>query len=243
MKDRKILATFFRHEDGRLELNHVSVLAACEYKLGPYADRHVRCRGHLTGYDVDWCKRDRQYVYHNSSGGGPLPETVTGIYWCSSGYPVKERAAQWCSANYEDGRIDAETRYIRARNRTRRLKQLPKEFRDCWIKLPNGTRFRQESDDLLDWLEHHGTEEDAVFCVECEDDFPGDDLCEHCWWCDSAGWYVTPSEGEPCFDRECYGCSNRRRRRHEKHWAEKRYQRFSQRMDAAIAAKGSDCDA
>lgn len=78
-----------------------------------------------------------------------------------------------------------ETRH-RARNKTRRLRAPPKAF-------------RSETGDLLNWLEVHGIERDSVWCSECNDSMPDDELCKHCSWCDKIGWYSTP--GDRC------GCS------------------------------------
>lgn len=66
-----------------------------------------------SGWDVDWIKRDQQYAYHESSGGGSLLQTVHGLYW---------RHPLWLHGVREET-----ARYIgkafRKRNKTRRLRR------------------------------------------------------------------------------------------------------------------------
>lgn len=217
---REILAEFWCDEDGKLWLNSMSV---SEPRVGRTGEAHRS----LDHYDVDWCKRDGQYLFHQSGGGGSWPQEARGIYWRTDGFRVKERAAQWCSVG-EDGAIDrAATKYTRMRNRTRRLRLLPKEFRGAkHFEYRFPLKAIVAAGDLLDWLEQNGQQEESVFCGECGDDLPGDDLCVHCWWCEAVGWYVTPTEGEVCFDADCRGCSRHRRTKHEKYWREKRCQAY-----------------
>jgi hypothetical protein len=223
---REILAEFWKDEDGRLWLNSMSVLAPYRF--------HDGTMGHsLTHYDVDWCKRDALYLFHASGGGGKLPQEVRGIYWRSEGFRVFERAAIWCNGD-GDGIDYAKTKYIRMRNRTRRLKQLPAEFRNVeHFEWPvAGGRAVVTPGDLLDWLQQNGQQEDAVYCGECKDDLPGDDLCEHCWWCDTFGDYRTPTEPGICFSPDCWGCSRARRRRHEAYRDKKRRELWARRVSA-----------
>lgn len=119
-------------------------------------------------YDVDWSKR-YGYIFEQSGFGGDDAVTVTGPYFVRGAIPVKEQRAH---------------RRARKGNRTRRLRAVPRAF-----DLSGGQ-------DLLEWLQCHGIEDKAVWCSECDDYHPGDQLCEHCWWCDEIGWYSTPSE--PC---------------------------------------------
>lgn len=211
---RKILAEFYIEEDGTFRLFSV-------YVVDPITMYDGKPGYSLDGYDVEYSET-YGYIYHLTSGG-ILPDAVSGIYWASPGLSLKERACQLCSCNYESGKLDAETRYIRARNRTRRLKQLPKEFRKAehFERPIAGVRVKITPGDLMDWLEHNALNDEAVYCSECEDWLPSEDLCEHCWWCDTAS-YVTPSEGSACFDPDCYECRRARKRRHEAYWRDRR---------------------
>jgi hypothetical protein len=132
-------------------------------------------------YDVDHSK-SHGYLFHQSGAGGSGPVPVNGPYFVSGNVEVKE------------GPNRLVNRKARKRSRTRRLRAVPVAF-----DLEQGW-------DLLDWLEHNAIQQDAVWCSVCRDHLPGDDLCEHCWWCDATGWYSTPSDRCKCKDREaCYG--------------------------------------
>lgn len=217
---RELLATFFCDEDGKLWLHALSV---SEPKTG-YNGKEYWSLDH---YDVDWCKRDNCYLFHCSGGGGAFPQVVEGIYWRTAGFRVRERAAKWCNGD-GDGIDHAATKYIRMRNRTRRLIKLPKDLRGAKHYDYSVSPCRVSEGDLLDWLEHNARQEDSVFCGECADDLPGDDLCGHCWWCETVGWYVTPSsETTVCFDANCWGCRSHRRAEHEAYWDKKRQERWA----------------
>jgi hypothetical protein len=223
---RELLAVFFCDEGGKPWLNALSV---SEPKGVNDKGEEYRSLDH---YDVEWCKRDGCYLYHMSGGGGRWPQQVEGLYWRTDGFRVKERAAKWCAGD-GDGIDYAKTKYIRLRNRTRRLSLLPKAFRGAKHYEHNFPgKARVTSGDLLDWLGQNARQEDAVFCCECADDLPADDLCEHCWWCDSIGWYVTPQEGEACFSVDCWGCRQHRRAKHEAHRDQKRQARFAAYVDS-----------
>jgi hypothetical protein len=220
----EILAQFWCDVAGKPWLNSMIVIEPCKYKTGENAERHKRCRGHGSTYDVDWCKRDGLYLFHES-GSAASPMKVGGIYWRTDGFAVSEIACEWCSTKYQGPRhIDAETKAIRLRNKTRRLTELPENL-----------RFDSRYDDLLDYLQTvgPGREIESVFCCICKDDLPDDGLCKHCWWCDTVGWYVTPSsETKVCFDPDCWECRNHRRAKHEAHRAMRRQEAFNKRMEA-----------
>ena len=130
-----------------------------------------------SGYDVDFSKA-YGYVFHNSSDGcGPVP--VSGPYWTNAGTgAVIPQPSRLC---------DKRTRKL---NGTHRLSRIPIEFRthQYWQD--------RKPTDLLDWLEQNAIESDVVWCSTCNDCFPTDNMCEHCFWCEKIGWYSTPSE--PC---------------------------------------------
>ena len=39
-----------------------------------------------------------------------------------------------------------------------------------------------------------GIDDRALWCAECNDCFPSDEPCEHCWWDEEEGAYSTPDE-------------------------------------------------
>lgn len=155
---RKIVAQFHKSPRGILELRSVTVIEA----KPEYEDAR--------GYDVDLSKR-YGYIFNMSSSGCAWPVIVDGIYYASRSVEIKEQRSRLIN------------RASRQRNKTRRLRHMPRKF-TC------------DGGDVLDWLERHGIEDHAVWCSECHDWVPGGELCEHCWWCDEASWYSTPSE--PC---------------------------------------------
>jgi hypothetical protein len=106
----------------------------------------------------------------------------------------------------------------RKRNKTRRL-AMPIDLDGCV--------------DILHYLECRGIQQEAVWCSTCKDHLPEEELCEHCWWCDTVGDYVTPDEGSVCFSADCWACSHRRRARHEAYRANKRMDRFRKAMEGA----------
>lgn len=165
--------------------------------------------GSIRMYDVDWCNRDQSYLWHMSGCGGTLPIEIDGPYWSRLESDVRQVPSTLC---------DADSRRL---NQTRRLAYVPIDLDDCV--------------DILHYLECNGIQQDAVWCSACEDHLPGEDLCEHCWWCDTAGWYVTPGDGEICFSVDCWDCRNRRRSKHEAYRDEKRSIRFKTMMDSRMA--------
>lgn len=188
MSRRKIVAEFWKPEKGPLELHSLTVLERVTRHDGkPGTSR--------TGYDVNHSKR-YGYLFHMSSGGGSTEIEASGIYFSSGNPKVKEMPVQYVDTNDEPPWEGTGTVAIRKRNRTRRLLKLPAEF-----KVARGK-------DLMDWLENNSIQDDAVWCNECQDELPGGELCEHCWWCDATGMYSTPNERCGCGDRE--ECANDR---------------------------------
>jgi hypothetical protein len=142
-----------------------------------------------TIYDVDY-SRAYGYLIHMSGFGGSRINEVRGIYWASGNPKVKECPVTLVDSGDKPPWKSRKTLAIRERNRTRRLKRLPKAFdlRSSW--------------DLFDWMENNAIHDDAVWCSTCRDYFPGEQLCRHCWWCDKTGWYSTPTEHCSCKSRE-----------------------------------------
>lgn len=124
-------------------------------------------------FDVNLSKR-HGYIF-DEVGGGRVPVAVSGIYYATKGVPLAISRSRLI------------IRAARQRNRTHRLSRLPRRFA-C-------------EGDLLGWLECNAIQETAVWCEECRDWSPGDQLCEHCWWCYRIGWYSTPSERCGCETR------------------------------------------
>ena len=175
-----VVAIFHKKPNGRFELFSVYTSEGPEFRS-------------CSGYDVDWCKRDSVYYYHNSSGSPLLPDdpvTVDGIYWCLKPEMVK---AERCRL------IGRETR---KRNKTRRLRSIPKSFMRC--RWNSGARYR----DILHWLQENGIEDSTNYCSECEDLIPDGQPCEHIWWCDEHGMWSTPCERERGFECGCGSCTS-----------------------------------
>jgi hypothetical protein len=185
---RAIVAQFHKTAGGRFELWSLTTITEEPAKDGSgevWLSKAV--------YNVDW-SRKYGYLYHQSGAGGSRPVPVNGIYFASGDVQIKEQPCLLCERSKATGRW--RSREIRARNKTRRLRILPKAF-------------RMDSGNLFDWLEVNGIEGDSVYCSECRDNFPGDWLCEHCWWCEKIGWWSTPSERCDCKNQEeCYGCTD-----------------------------------
>lgn len=171
---RAIVAQFHKTAGGRFELWSVTTVEEEKSRDGSgntWLSRKV--------YDVDWSRR-YGYIYHHSGSGGINPVRVDSIYFACGEVKVEETPCMLLERSKTTRRW--KSREIRARNKTRRLAALPKSFR-----LENGG-------DLMDWLEVHGIDRGSVYCSECRDCMPDDELCKHCWWCEKIGWFSTPSD-------------------------------------------------
>jgi hypothetical protein len=181
---RAIVAQFHKSKGGRFDLWSVTTI---EEEADGSGDTWIK----RETYDVDW-SRKYGYLYHNSGSGGSRSVTVDCIYFASGEVEIDEQPCMLCERSKITGRW--KTREIRAINKTRRLPALPKAFR------------LEDGGDLMEWLEVNGINQDAVWCSECRDLVPGDELCRHCWWCTKTGWYSTPSERCGCKNtQECEG--------------------------------------
>lgn len=179
---RGVVAELYKSAGGRLKLFSITTLTTKTAHDGStYLSR--------TGYDVEWSRRFG-YIWHESSGGGDRIVEVTGPYFTSGDIKVKEAPTQLVDSRDKPPWKSRRTQAIRERNRTRRLRRLPKDF-----ELNDGG-------DLIDWLERNAIDDDAVWCVTCRDYVTGADLCGHTWWCDKTGWYSTPSERCKCKNAE-----------------------------------------
>jgi hypothetical protein len=181
-----IAAGFHKDSGGRLELD-------CLHVRTEWVSRHDgKTYIGSDGYDVDWSKRYKSYLFHNSSSGFHEPE-VSGIYFISGDMKVKEKPCQLVDTRDKPAWRGKRTQAIRKRNRTRRLMKLPKAFD------------MEGFENLLEWLQQNGIESDAVWCSICRDCMPGSefyDTCEHIWWCQKTGDWSTPSERCECKDQE-----------------------------------------
>jgi|ERR1700722_2869721 len=153
-----------------------------------------------TGWDVDWIERDKQYAYHDSSGGGSLRHKVSGIYWR---HPLMLHAVREETARYAG-------KEFRKRNKTRRLRRIPAEL----VKDPYG---RSPYPDLMAMLESTGIDAKAYLCAICKEYLPERDeyFCEHVWPCDSDAVLRGPGSAdedyqEPCDDEDCFWCQRQR---------------------------------
>lgn len=185
-EQRATVAEFHKTAGGRLSLFSLTVLS-------PETARDGRQYIYRETYDVEH-SREYGYIFHQSGGGGGPEVTVDGIYFAAGAVQIKEQPTKLVDARDKPPWRSKATRAIRARNRTRRLRRLPKAFTDG------------RSADLLEWLQHNAIEGDAVYCSTCRDYRPESSLCEHCWWCNTAGIWSSPGERCKCKDREeCYG--------------------------------------
>ena len=181
-----LVGTFYKTAGGRLTLDSLTTFTN---EWSNYARSYYVSR---TGYDVDYSRRFG-YLFHESSGGGENFVEVSGIYFASGKIEIKEEPAKFVDAHDKPPWKSKKTIAIRQRNKTRRLKKLPKAFD------------MTHCDNLLEWLEYNAIDADAVWCSICKDYFPGSDdwnFCEHLWWCDKSGNYSTPSERCKCKNRE-----------------------------------------
>jgi hypothetical protein len=179
---RATVAEFVKIAGKPLRLHSLTVIEPCRLHDGtPGLDRSI--------YDVDLSKK-WGYLYDMSGSGGSGPVRVNGIYHVRGNVEVEEHPTTLVDRKDEPPWQSPETLAIRALNRTRRLRALPKAFGGCG--------------DLLEWLERNGINQDSVWCSECNDSMPADELCDHCWWCDKICWYSTPNERCGCASRsEC----------------------------------------
>ena len=179
-----ILAEFHKYPSKRLRLFSVYVLS----EGMSYEGKQIR---YVDGYDVEWSKAYQSYIFHNSSSG-IMPKKISGIYYISGDMKVKEKPCDLVDVRDKAPWKGKKTRIIRERNRTRRLKRLPKAFDMDGVS------------NLLEWLQANGIEEDAVYCSECRDWLPTDqdEPCDHCWWCANTATWSTPDERCSCKDRD-----------------------------------------
>ncbi len=135
-----------------------------------------------TIYDVEWSKRHGYYLFDQSGGCGGNVVKVSGLFFCSG--DVQLDLAPCDLVHHADNPPwrGPRTRRIRRRNATRRMMRLPRH-----IDVGPGQ-------DLFVWLNWNGIEQDPVYCSACRDWVRGDELCEHCWWCEKIGWYSTPTD-------------------------------------------------
>jgi hypothetical protein len=139
-------------------------------------------------YDVEH-SRKYGYVFHQSGFGGSGPVKVDCPYFTTGTITIEETPCQLVDGKDRPPWRSRKTKAIRARNRPRQLRALPKAFTV------------EPGQDILDWLEHHAIEGDAVWCATCRDWFPEDSVCDHVWWCDKSCWWSTPSERCGCKSR------------------------------------------
>lgn len=150
-----------------------------------------------TYYDVDWSRTLGCYLFDVSGGGGGTTVEVSGIYFAKGRVTIRETPTTLIDGRDSEPFTSPETLIIRERNRTRRLRKLPRPFVDA------------SCGNLLEWLERHGIQQEAVYCSECQDRFPDDQTREHIWWCDETGQDSTPGDRCGCPTRAvCSGDFN-----------------------------------
>lgn len=166
---RATVAEFHKEANGRFTLFSLTVVKEGDDRGRQYLVRET--------YDVDHSRR-YGYLFEMSGCGGSHAVPVSGPYFATREIEVEEKPSTLVN------------RKARKRNRTRRLRAVPKAFDVA------------PGQDLLGWLECHGIQQKGIWCSECRDWVPSDELCEHCWWCDASAWYSTPSERCECKSRE-----------------------------------------
>lgn len=179
--NRSVVAQFHKAENGRYSLWSVVTEEAA---IG-HDGKSLRRR---TCYDVTLSKR-HGYLFHASGFGGCEPVIVGSPYYASAGFCISESPCTLIDSDDNEPYTSEKTRAIRERNKTRRLSAVPRAF-----KLEPGQ-------DILDWLTCHAIDTPSVYCSECDDSMPDDELCEHCWWCEKISWFSTPSDRCGCPDR------------------------------------------
>jgi hypothetical protein len=127
-------------------------------------------------YDVEWCKRDQRYYFHNSGSGVGEALTVYGnvggttTYWAARDVKVVVKG---------EAKV---RRVVQARGR--------KDFEKALAGNGSGTF----------------SERRCEYCPTCDDYLPSEDtnrLCDHVWWCDDTGDWSKP--GYRC-DWDCEEC-------------------------------------
>jgi hypothetical protein len=186
--DEKVIglaAEFHKDSGGRLELFSLWV------RTEDVSRHDGKTYFGADGYDVDWSKAYQSYIFHNSSSGFHVPK-VSGIYFLSGDMKVKEQPCTLVDARDKPPWRGKRTKAIRKRNRTRRLRRLPKAFDMDGLG------------NLLEWLQQNGIESGASWCSECRDWLPENEdvLCDHCWWCTKTATWSTPDERCKCKNRE-----------------------------------------
>lgn len=172
-----IIAEFYKRKGQRLELFSLTVDAqTLDHRGAPMMERSV--------YNVDLSKRFG-YLYDCSGFGGfGRPVTVSGPYFVRGDIKVKETPSRLFDPSDRPPHRGVKTKAIRALNKTHQLHDLPKYFRG--------------EGNLWKWLQRNGIETKPVYCSECADHMPEDELCEHCRWCEQIHWFPTPDERCDC---------------------------------------------
>lgn len=179
---RGIAACFYKSAGNRLSLFSM-------FTMEPVVGHNGQTYISRNFYDVDYSRR-YGYVWHLSGCGGSGPFEVDGPYWTSGTIEVVERPTSLVGHKDKPPWRGKDTRAIRKRNRTRRLRKLPVAF------------LLQPGWDLMDWLVHNAIKDKVIYCSLCHDYLPSNDLCSHCWFCDKTANYSTPDERCKCASRE-----------------------------------------
>lgn len=136
----------------------------------------------LDHYDVNHSKK-YGYIFDMSGSGGNEVH-VSGLYFLRGKIAIKETPCTLIDPKDEPPWESGATVALREVNRTRRLPRLPSKFRG--------------DGNLWEWLGGNAIESGSMWCSICADWFPDDSICQHCWWCEQASWWSTPSERCGC---------------------------------------------
>jgi hypothetical protein len=155
-----VFVDLFLDDTGEFRINSVVASYECEGMNGIYT-RHEQ-------FDVDWCRRDSDYIWHWSGSGPAKPFEAHGFYWAADGIALKEIKAAWS---------DEKTRI---RNPTARLAELPIDL--------------GEYKDVLDYLESESGDTESYYCPTCKDHLPEESPCNHAWWCEEQAAMSVPGD-------------------------------------------------
>src|ERR1700744_2297171 len=116
-----LVAQFITHQSRRMDLWSVTVFTfRHDSRMGSWIMRDE--------YDVELSKK-YGYIFNQSGWGGGKTVSVSGAYFAWGDVEIKEEPTSLVSPTDEPPWCAPETLAIRKRNRTRRIKRLPRAFR------------------------------------------------------------------------------------------------------------------
>lgn len=131
-------------------------------------------------YDFEWCERD-QALYFELIGGGPL----NGYSVARFAEPQPPKAKLWLAPDIsvQDAGRDEKT------ISNAELLAMGYEIINEPLLLDSG--WGRPSTNPFDHAESGG----CLYCRECDDWLPEDEMCQHLDWCDECGMWVYGADG------------------------------------------------